>query len=235
MTVPNIFGNEILYCGYRRDAETKNYQVRMRYLTPYGWLTRDPGPDVIDHSRVGVAGPSVGDRFIPRDQHGDDMHVSLVMAMPPGSVVPPVPFDPTGRYPDGPNLYEYVRSNPIVNFDPNGLCAARGAIRAIPLAKPCFWGLMVKRGTQCSVCPCGLGEPFRVYTTVWGRCGGAAPSCPTPNLPFKSCCTYWANPNRHNCGLCCDETWGSLSDLTGKQKADAIRTCYETCMCKHAN
>jgi len=34
---------------------------------------------------------------------------------------PPVLFDPTGRHPDGPNLYQYVRSNPVRWQDPSGL------------------------------------------------------------------------------------------------------------------
>ena len=33
---------------------------------------------------------------------------------------PPVLFDPTGQHPDGPNLYQYVRSNPVRWQDPKG-------------------------------------------------------------------------------------------------------------------
>ena len=31
------------------------------------------------------------------------------------------PFRPVSQYPDGINLYEYVRSNPVTGFDPTGL------------------------------------------------------------------------------------------------------------------
>ena len=36
--------NDIIYCGYRYDAETENYYVRNRYYSPTlgRWLTRDP-------------------------------------------------------------------------------------------------------------------------------------------------------------------------------------------------
>ena len=36
--------NEIIYCGYRFDAETQNYYVRNRYYSPVlgRWITRDP-------------------------------------------------------------------------------------------------------------------------------------------------------------------------------------------------
>ena len=36
--------NDIIYCGYRYDAETQNYYVRNRYYLPTlgRWLTRDP-------------------------------------------------------------------------------------------------------------------------------------------------------------------------------------------------
>ena len=36
--------NNIIYCGYRYDAETENYYVRNRYYSPTlgRWLTRDP-------------------------------------------------------------------------------------------------------------------------------------------------------------------------------------------------
>ncbi len=36
--------NEIIYCGYRYDAETENYYVRNRYYAAHlgRWLTRDP-------------------------------------------------------------------------------------------------------------------------------------------------------------------------------------------------
>jgi RHS repeat-associated protein len=36
--------NDIIYCGYRYDAETENYYVRNRYYSPSlgRWLTRDP-------------------------------------------------------------------------------------------------------------------------------------------------------------------------------------------------
>jgi RHS repeat-associated protein len=36
--------NDIIYCGYRYDAETENYYVRNRYYSPIlgRWLTRDP-------------------------------------------------------------------------------------------------------------------------------------------------------------------------------------------------
>lgn len=38
------WGNEILYCGYRLDPETRLYHVRHRYLHPMlgRWMTRDP-------------------------------------------------------------------------------------------------------------------------------------------------------------------------------------------------
>ena len=40
----NYGGNEIIYCGYRYDAETQNYYVRNRYYSPLlgRWITRDP-------------------------------------------------------------------------------------------------------------------------------------------------------------------------------------------------
>ncbi len=40
----NYGGNEIIYCGYRYDAETQNYYVRNRYYSPVlgRWVTRDP-------------------------------------------------------------------------------------------------------------------------------------------------------------------------------------------------
>jgi RHS repeat-associated protein len=40
----SAYDNDILYCGYRFDPESGNYQVRNRYLTPPlgRWLTTDP-------------------------------------------------------------------------------------------------------------------------------------------------------------------------------------------------
>ena len=39
----NYGANEIIYCGYRYDAETQNYYVRNRYYSPVlgRWITRD--------------------------------------------------------------------------------------------------------------------------------------------------------------------------------------------------
>lgn len=60
------------------------------------FMSRDPGAGgAMAASRVGSAGPAVGGKFIPTD--------------------------PTGQYRDGPNLYQYVRDNPITGLDPQGL------------------------------------------------------------------------------------------------------------------
>jgi hypothetical protein len=55
------------------------------------WMSRDPGAEVEDSMLVGATGPSVGGRFIPRDQ-----------------------------YVDGMNLYQYVCSAPVDSSDPRG-------------------------------------------------------------------------------------------------------------------
>ena len=43
-TQSNYGANEIIYCGYRYDAEPENYYARNRYHAPHlgRWLTRDP-------------------------------------------------------------------------------------------------------------------------------------------------------------------------------------------------
>ncbi len=65
--------NDIIYCGYRYDAETENYYVRNRYYSPTlgRWLTRDPigyagGIKLygyVNSSPVGAADP-MGDKLI---------------------------------------------------------------------------------------------------------------------------------------------------------------------------
>jgi RHS repeat-associated protein len=58
--------NDIIYCGYRYDAETDNYYVRNRYYSPIlgRWLTRDPigyqgGANLYGY--VGGTAPAVAD------------------------------------------------------------------------------------------------------------------------------------------------------------------------------
>jgi len=53
-------------------------------------------------------------------------------SMPPDPMAPPVLFDPTGQHPDGPNLYQYVRSNPVNRRDPDGLLSVRVVGPATP-------------------------------------------------------------------------------------------------------
>jgi len=101
------------------------------------FLTRDPGAGSAKH--VGTDGPAATGRFIPMDQYADGMDVApkVVSAMPqapmqqvasppmpsmlPDPEAPPLLFDPTGQHPDGRNLYQYVRGNPVRWQDPNGL------------------------------------------------------------------------------------------------------------------
>lgn len=45
---------------------------------------------------------------------------AAMSVMPRDPMDPPVLFDPTGQHPDGPNLYQYVRSNPVRWQDPQG-------------------------------------------------------------------------------------------------------------------
>ena len=63
------------------------------------------------------------------DSRSQRLHISMNIypeapaAMPPvrrDSMYPPILFDPTGQHPDGPNLYQYVRSNPVRWQDPKG-------------------------------------------------------------------------------------------------------------------
>jgi hypothetical protein len=54
---------------------------------------------------------------------GVNVYPGVSTPMPSGSLdpmAPPILFDPTGQHPDGPNLYQYVRSNPARWRDPKG-------------------------------------------------------------------------------------------------------------------
>ncbi len=106
------------------------------------FLTRDLGAG--SAKRVGAGGPTVASGFIPMDQLGasrmptpmttgfSQPHVGVNVYPDAAAIMPtvhrdpmdpPVLFDPTGQHPDGPNLYQYVRSNPLRFVDPQGLAA----------------------------------------------------------------------------------------------------------------
>ena len=129
-------------------------------------------------------------------------------------------------------LYEYVRSTPVAGFDPQGLCSPKGAIRTIGMAKVCCL-FLVRRGVRCFVCSCGFtGEPFLVYATKWGRCGGSAPSCPAPNLRSVSCCQYMWYPKLETCIDCANDLIKGLPP--SQEQADFYRAMLEHCMSKYA-
>ncbi len=83
------------------------------------FMQRDPGPGAGGPARMGAGGaPAATGRFIPRDPIG------TATAPPMARNLSSSQFtrrDPTLQYADGPNLYQYVRSDPIGRTDPMGL------------------------------------------------------------------------------------------------------------------
>jgi hypothetical protein len=97
------------------------------------FMQRDPGAGAGGPMRVGDGGPVVGGGFIPRDQYADGMSMASQEPTPvtanfgrPHVGVNVYPSLPTSMpEPDGANMYQYVRSNPVNAVDPEGLKACR--------------------------------------------------------------------------------------------------------------
>jgi len=86
--------NDVLFCGYRRDAETGLYHVRFRahHSTLGRWTRRDP--------ELGDVMP------VTTSRTGASLHSS-----PPG---------PVGQHVEGFNLYAYAQNSPLSFVDPKG-------------------------------------------------------------------------------------------------------------------
>ena len=96
------WGNELLYCGYRRDVETGLYHVRHRYYHPTmgRWVSPEPLTETIGAPQVAIR--SASGRMIGLSTMGsEDAH--------------------TRRYRDGMQLFAYVGSAPSAYRDPSGL------------------------------------------------------------------------------------------------------------------
>lgn len=91
------------------------------------FTSRDPGPGASMATRVGMAGPAVVGSFLQRDML--DPYASNG-SMPVGLAEPSAPVADghvlmgdhrlNNQYIDGMNLYQYVRSNPVMLVDPTG-------------------------------------------------------------------------------------------------------------------
>ncbi len=86
------------------------------------FLTRDPGAG--EATRVGAARPAPGGRFIHRDSLS--AVPTRVGAAGPAVAGRFVRRNSVGQYADGMNLYQYVKSNPMVYTDSSGLAVDPG-------------------------------------------------------------------------------------------------------------
>jgi len=103
--------------------------------------------------------PGMG-RFLSRDPGaGSAMRIGAGGAAPVGRFIP---RDPTGsnQYADGPNLYQYVGSNPVVRLDPTGLAWR---------TRDFVWHYYFGNGQTVTLSGIGLLSTFQNAASVKGK------------------------------------------------------------------